>query len=264
MESGRAGNGEMKIAMMMLLGLLAVGPTCARPKLEGVADLKEVQAKVIEVTRKATPATVLILSPETGGSGSGVVVSKDGLVLTAAHVVENAKTVSVVFPDGTESQGTVLGANYSRDAAMVRLPEGREWPFAEPGDSKKLAVGDFVVAMGHPKGYDPTRRPPVRFGRVMTKGRLGFVTTDCTLIGGDSGGPLFDLEGKVVAIHSNIAPDREVNNHAGIESYQRDWARLEKGDEWGSLGAFQLEREDRPVMGVVLGAEEEGDRKSVV
>lgn len=224
-----------------------------KPALETLEDLREIESKMVSLTERVTPAVVLIQSRRTGASGSGVVVNEAGLILTAAHVTARSKRVSVVFPDGTEAWGQVLGANYSRDISMVQLDEELTWPFAEVVDSQALEVGDVVVAMGHPKGYDPTRRPPVRFGRVLAKGRGGFVTTDCTLIGGDSGGPLFDLEGRVVAIHSNISlKEKGINNHAGTESYLRNWEVLQGGKEWGRLGAFLLPRAQRPVLGVLL------------
>jgi serine protease Do len=140
---------------------------------------------------------------------------------------------------------------------MAKLIGPGPWPFAETGDSDSLKVGDFVVAMGHPKGYDPTRRPPVRFGRIMTQGNLDFVTTDCTLIGGDSGGPLFDLEGRVVGIHSHIAPDRRVNNHAGLSGFKESWENMLAGKAWGVLGGDRRDP-NRPVLGLNLRKTEQG------
>jgi serine protease Do len=159
--------------------------------------------------------------------------------------------MTVIFPDGRQEKAKVLGANFTRDAAMAKLIGPGPWPFAEVGDSRSLEIGDFVVAMGHPKGYDPTRRPPVRFGRVMDKSTLDFVTTDCTLIGGDSGGPLFDLNGRVVGIHSHIAPDRRVNNHAGLTGFKSSWENMLAGKMWGVLGGDRRDP-NRPVLGLNL------------
>ena len=157
----------------------------ASPLVGGIGDLKKLQTQVQKVVLEKTETTVSLVSPTIGASGSGVIVSSDGLILTAAHVIERSKEMTVIFPDGRQERARVLGANFTRDAAMAKLIGPGPWPFAEVGESKSLEVGDFVVAMGHPKGYDPTRRPPVRFGRVMNKGNLGFVTTDCTLIRGN-------------------------------------------------------------------------------
>lgn len=223
----------------------------AEPRPSSLADLRGLQEKVQKVVKDNTAATVSLVSTRSGASGSGVIVSQDGLILTAAHVISGSEEMAVIFPNGRQAKAKVLGANYTRDAAMARLIGEGPWPWVEVGNSDDLEVGDFVVAMGHPKGYDPTRRPPVRFGRVMTKGRYDFVTTDCTLIGGDSGGPLFDLEGKVVGIHSNIGPNRQINNHAGLSGFKNSWEQMLAGKSWGRLGGDARDP-NRPVMGLIL------------
>ena len=246
----------MKIIISFLL-LLTVTKSFAALKVAGIGDLKKLQTQVQRVVSEKTGATVSLVSPKIGASGSGVIVSSDGLILTAAHVIERSKEMTVIFPDGRQEKAKVLGANYTRDAAMAKLIGPGPWPFAEIGESDSLKVGDFVVAMGHPKGYDPTRRPPVRFGRVMSKGSLDFVTTDCTLIGGDSGGPLFDLKGRVVGIHSHIAPDRGVNNHAGLSGFKGSWENMLAGKLWGVLGGDRR-NPDRPVLGLNLRKTKQG------
>lgn len=216
-------------------------------------DLKALQAKVRAVSAQVLPATVALLSEQTGSSGSGVITSEDGLVLTAAHVVQGAEKILVVFPDGKQTQGTVLGANYSKDIAMVRLDEKRKWPHVTLGESKKLQAGDWVIALGHSKGFDAARTPPVRFGRVISRGPASFVTTDCTLIGGDSGGPLFDAHGRLVAIHSSIGKSLANNNHSGIDGFREDWDRLLAGDAWGELSLNPFANPEMPVLGIGMG-----------
>ena len=246
--------------LITILTMALPGMLCAVPKVDSLGDLRQIEAQVKAVVETRTDCTVSLVSPNLGASGSGVIVSADGLILTAAHVVEGSREMTVIFPNGSQAKARVLGANYNRDAAMAQLIGKGPWPFAEVGDSSALEVGDFVVAMGHPKGYDPTRRPPVRFGRIMTKGELEFVTTDCTLIGGDSGGPLFDLEGKVIGIHSHIASDRQVNNHAGVTGFKSSWEKMLAGKTWGKLGGNDRDP-NRPVLGLLLEpANEEGMR----
>ena len=98
------------------------------------------------------------------------------------------------------------------------------------------------------------RTPPVRFGRVIAQGQDHFLSTDCTLIGGDSGGPLFDLNGSVVGIHSSIGESLSSNNHAGITGVLQDWKKLEKGETWGRLGGSSLlDNPDAPVIGIITG-----------
>jgi serine protease Do len=89
-----------------------------------------------------------------------------------------------------------------------------------------------VIALGHPGGYKEGRTPPVRLGRVLNV-KSDAIRTDCTLVGGDTGGPLVDMRGKVVGINSRIGPKITQNIHAPVDSYGEDRDRLLKGDTWG-------------------------------
>lgn len=224
----------------------------AREPSRNLEDLMNLERKVSEVALKAMPATVALVSEQLGSSGSGVIVNEDGLILTAAHVIQGAKEITVVFPNGKQTEGKVLGANYSKDIGMVQITEKGPWPFMEQGNSKSLEAGDWVVAMGHAAGYDAGRTPPVRFGRVMSKGPGNFLTTDCKLIGGDSGGPLYDLQGRVVGINSSIGVALQNNNHAGIDGFRGDWDRLLAGESWGELQMNPLMNQERPVLGIEM------------
>jgi serine protease Do len=199
------------------------------------------------------PATVALVSEKTGSSGSGVLVSKDGLILTAAHVIQGMTEVDVYFSDGKKWLGKVLGANFSKDVGMVKMVDAGPWPFVEIGESKPLEAGDWVVALGHSAGFDPARTPPVRFGRVMSDGPGNYFTTDCTLIGGDSGGPLFDLDGKLVAVNSSIGWSWKNNNHSGVDGFREDWDRLFAGETWGTLQMNPLANPETPVLGIGMG-----------
>ncbi|MBC8125639.1 MAG: serine protease [Gloeobacteraceae cyanobacterium ES-bin-144] len=222
----------------------------AREPAKNLQDLVKLESKVEAVSRKAMPATVALLSEKTGSSGSGVITTEDGLILTAAHVVQGADEILVVFPNGKQVQGKVLGANFSKDIAMVRITEPGKWPFVGMGASKALEAGDWVIALGHSAGFEASRPPPVRFGRVISKGPGNFLTTDCTLIGGDSGGPLFDLDGKIIAVHSSIGQSLNNNNHAGIDGFRDDWVRIQAGEMWGTLSMNPLANPEMPVLGI--------------
>lgn len=199
------------------------------------------------------PATVALVSGDTQSSGSGVITSADGLILTAAHVIDGAEEVDVVFTDGKQVRGKVLGANYSKDIAMVQILDKGPWPFVEMGASKPLAAGDWVIALGHSAGFDAARTPPLRFGKVVSKGPGNFLTSDCTLIGGDSGGPLFDLNGKIVGINSSIGVALSNNNHAGVDGFRDDWDRIKNGDMWGELTMNPFANPEMPVLGIGMG-----------
>ncbi len=243
--------------MLLVCGWACVGLQAQEP-LRNVDDLVSLEKRVHGVAQKALPATVALVSDGTGSSGSGVIISKDGLILTAAHVIQGMKNVDVYFPDGKKRVGKVLGANFSKDIGMVQMIDTGPWSFVEMGESKPLEAGDWLVALGHSAGFDPARTPPVRFGRVMSDGPGNYFTSDCTLIGGDSGGPLFNLDGKLVGINSSIGWSWKNNNHAGVDGFREDWDRLTAGETWGALQMNPLANPETPVLGIVMGMRDEG------
>ena len=230
----------------------------AREPVKSLQDLVELEKRVQAVAVKALPATVALVSEGSGASGSGVLVSKEGLILTAAHVIQGLKEVDVYFSDGKKWQGKVLGANFSKDIGMVQMSDAGPWPYVEIGESKPLEAGDWLVALGHSAGFDPARTPPVRFGRLMSDGPGNYFTSDCTLIGGDSGGPLFGIDGKLVGINSSIGWSWKNNNHAGVDGFREDWDRLIAGEAWGALQMNPLANPETPVLGIVMGMRDEG------
>lgn len=236
---------------VVLAAGIAAAP--ARDPVNSIQDIRKLEQRVAAVAEKAMKATVALISEGSGASGSGVISSSDGLILTAAHVIEGTEEVQVVFPDGKEVKGKVLGSNLSKDIGMVQIVDPGPFPFMERGESKPLEAGDWVIAMGHSTGYDPARTPPVRFGTVVSEGPGNYLTTDCTLIGGDSGGPLFDLDGKIVGINSHIGEALKNNNHAGVDGFKEDWDRLMAGEVWGRLQMDPMLNPERAVMGINLG-----------
>ena len=220
-----------------------------------VPEMKEMEAQVKQLVAKDMPAVVSLMGMTKPAAGSGVVVSKDGLILTAAHVTQGNKEMVVIFPDGKERKCKVLGANNARDVSLTKIVEPGEYPFVELGDSEKLEATTMVCALGHPGGYDARRTPPIRLGRISLKNFGGFLVSDCTLIGGDSGGPLFGLDGKLVGIHSSISESLSVNRSAPVNAAKADWERLLSGEKWGKLGGTGndlMDSEEKPVMGATL------------
>lgn len=244
----------------IILGSIVIAQLAIAAPVRDLQDLLDVEAKVQAVAEKRVPLTVALIAADASSSGSGVITNEEGLILTAAHVVQGSETMDVVFPDGKTVKGKVLGANYGKDIAMVKIEADGKWPAAPRGASKTLEVGDWVVATGHAAGFDPARTPPVRFGRVVSKGPGNFFTTDCTLIGGDSGGPIFDLEGNIIGINSNIGQALKVNNHAGVDGFKEDWDKMLKGEQWGKLILDPMLNEDMPVLGVAI----EGSRSGLI
>lgn len=174
---------------------------------------------------------------ERGGQGSGVIFDSSGRVLTNAHVVRNASSLSVSLPDGRSLPGAVEGSDPRVDLAVVRLPDTRDpLPVAEL-NSKALRVGQLVVAVGNPFGLNWTvtagvvsalgRSLPVEPGVELTD----LVQTDVSINPGNSGGPLVDADGRVVGITTAMMP----------------WARgigfaVPVGTVLGALGRFAEQR----------------------
>lgn len=220
-------------------------------------DLNARQKFLNAALRKVSPALVSV--QDRMGAGSGVVVSGDGIVLTASHVVETRgggpPRLQVVFPDGSTYRADLLGMNRSADAAMLKIRDsprnGTEFPFAKLGDSSKLERGEWCFALGHPGGFKPERPAPVRLGRVLSIGHRT-VVSDCAIVLGDSGGPLFDMEGQVIGIHSMITEVIVENRHVAIDVFRRDGDRMEGRESWGRLQARDDDLIETPFFGVTL------------
>ncbi|MEB3308519.1 MAG: trypsin-like peptidase domain-containing protein [Cyanobacteriota bacterium] len=145
------------------------------------------------------------------GQGSGVIFSRDGLILTNAHVVEKSDRVTVGLHNGRRLSGSVVGLDPLTDLAVVRLAEDGPWPAAQLGDSDSLQVGDWAIAMGNPFGLDNTvtlgivsnlNRNASKLG--ITDKRLDLIQTDAAINPGNSGGPLLNADGEVVGINTLV------------------------------------------------------------
>ncbi|PHS62230.1 MAG: serine peptidase [Thalassobium sp.] len=143
---------------------------------------------------------------ERASLGSGFIVSKDGYILTNNHVIKDADEIVVRLNDRRELEAKLIGADESSDLALLKV-EAKNLPIVELGDSDALEVGEWVVAIGSPFGFDYS----VTAGIVSAKGRslpnenyVPFIQTDVAINPGNSGGPLFNLDGKVVGINSQI------------------------------------------------------------
>jgi serine protease Do len=138
--------------------------------------------------------------------GSGFIISKDGLILSNAHVVDNAKEVTVKLSDHREFKAKVLGADKTSDIAVLKI-DARELPTVRIGDSDALGVGDYVLAIGAPFGLEETATAGIVSAKARAlpgDGYVPFIQTDAAVNPGNSGGPLFDSSGAVVGINSQI------------------------------------------------------------
>jgi len=217
---------------------------------ENVKDLQAIQKQVQRVLKKTVPSTVSVMVG--AAQGSGVIVTKDGIVLTAGHVSGVAdRKCKVVLSDGRILNGKTLGANHGIDSGMIQITDKGEFPFSEMANSAELKDGQWCMAIGHPGGWQKGRAPVVRLGRIQTSSKTS-IQTDCTLVGGDSGGPLFDMHGKVIGIHSRIGGLITSNIHVPVDTYRETWERLAMGEEWGNNSFFSFGKSADAYMGLSL------------
>lgn len=211
--------------------------------IEQLRDLEEQQRRVAAAVVDCTVSVKI--GP---AQGCGVIITESGYVLTAAHVaMRPGKTAEVLLSDGRSVVATTLGMNRNVDAGLMKIKpnqnNGSPWPHATLGSSDDLVPGMWCIATGHPGGYDLQRGPVTRVGRILAV-RPNALVTDCALIGGDSGGPLFDISGKLIAVHSRIGNDVADNLHVPITLYETSWEKMQQSVAWGFLPGF------RPVLGV--------------
>ncbi|MFK8114208.1 MAG: S1C family serine protease [Rubripirellula sp.] len=211
--------------------------------LDNLRKLEEQQRKVAKVAASCTVSVEI--DP---AQGCGVIITASGYVLTAAHVAMRPnKKAMITLSDGRRVRATTLGMDRSVDAGLIKIEggqnNGRPWPHATLGTSEKLVRGMWCIATGHPGGYDQRRGTVTRIGRILDI-RRGAIVTDCALIGGDSGGPLFDISGRLIAVHSRIGNDVSDNLHVPIDYYGDSWDEMQQGKAWGYLPGF------RPVLGL--------------
>lgn len=225
---------------------------------KSLADLKALQDQQSKVAAKINQVTVNLQHGST--QGSGVLINEDGYILTAAHVAGKPKQkMWVVLHDGRRVEGVSMGVNRDTDAGLVRILKNRDqnnqpWPHAAlPAVGERVKSGQWCIAGGHPGGWMSDRPAVIRVGRIL-RVTDSTIVSDCSLIGGDSGGPLFDLQGKLIGIHSRIGIDVDDNMHVPMNVYMDSWDRLANSEAWGVLPGF------RPIIGVT--ADRQSDTKN--
>ncbi len=187
------------------------GGSPPEPSPEEMDALDAYSRVVVRVADLLRPAVVNLRAGRgnSGGSGSGILFTPDGLLLTNAHVVRQHGRVRIRLSDGRELEGRVVGSDPWTDLAVVKADAG-SLPHAELGDSTRLRVGQLVVAIGSPFGFEST----VTAGVVSATGRTlrtitghlvdNVIQTDAALNPGNSGGPLVDSQGRVIGINTAI------------------------------------------------------------
>jgi serine protease Do len=200
---------EQGTAVVNISTTQAVRRGGALPQVPGIED-EEIQEFFRRFIPRQQPGPGPGQGPaprsESRSLGSGFIISHDGYILTNAHVVDAADEINVKFTDKREFKAKVIGADKRTDVALIKI-EGTNLPMVKFGDPSKLKVGEWVVAIGAPFGFENS----VTAGIVSAKGRslpqenfVPFIQTDVAINPGNSGGPLFNMRGEVVGINSQI------------------------------------------------------------
>ncbi len=224
--------------MLLMLPLLANGQDLTQQREENklhsprnISELIHINQrieKVVEVTRPAVVGLSIRImhnGEEREVGGSGTIISPEGYIATAAHVAYSKEAKCLVhLTDGRKVKASVVNLNRDMDYALLRMqnnpPDLSHTPL---GNSDTLYPGEWIIAMGHPLGVErfPFRKPVVRAGRV-TGFHNNKVYMDAPLISGDSGGPVFNLDGELVGINVSIAIDDVTSNHFCPIHYLKD------------------------------------------
>ena len=212
--TGQLGGGDTTIIRETASGVTTSVSSARDAATEAESAVPSKGLSVAEVVKRKSPAVVSISNETTqGGSlGSGFLIDAAGHIITNAHVVDSASKTTVTFEDGTEAEGTILGVDTSTDVAVVKIDKGPTGVSPLPlGNSGGLTVGQEVVAIGNPYGYAGTATTGIvsALERVI-ESPSGFtiqnaIQTDAAINQGNSGGPLFDRDGRVIGINSQIA-----------------------------------------------------------
>ena len=188
-----------------------VGPAVVRIDTERSVERQQFDPTLLDPLLRDLLGEPGLLPDRERGQGSGVIIDQNGLVLTNAHVVERVDIVSITLPDGTNYDGKVLGTDSITDLALVQVKEDINSKVAPLGDSEKLEVGDWAIALGTPYGLEKT----VTLGIISSLHRdinsLGFsdkrldlIQTDAAINPGNSGGPLVNSSGEVIGINTLV------------------------------------------------------------
>ncbi|TNF32307.1 MAG: trypsin-like serine protease [Deltaproteobacteria bacterium] len=165
-----------------------------------------------EVVTRRQRNSPLTLTPEQYGTslGSGMVLDREGLILTNAHVVENAAEIRVRFHDEDEMPARLVGIDPIRDLALLKVDGAKDLQAVVPGNSDDVEVGDWVVAIGNPFGLSHTMTKGIVSGTGRAEfvndrmGYLDLIQTDAAINQGSSGGPLFDMQGRVIGVNTAV------------------------------------------------------------
>ena len=222
-------------------------------------DRKKLEKTIHTAIEKAYSSSVRIWAydsvtkQQNSAQFSGVAVSPEGHILTVAHTTVPGQMYQVFFPEGKTYLARALGRigfkdqQNMPDMGMLKIIGSGDWPYAEMGFSSSLKVNEPCIGISYPETLDQ-KLPTVRFGKI-TKTMIpeGFVESTCQMEPGDSGGPLFDYMGRVIALHSRIDRSEARNFEVPVDLYRKYWTALQQAEDYSALPVQQDEIQKDPL-----------------
>jgi S1-C subfamily serine protease len=275
MDWNRNSNHGLRLAIItfMFVGSLVVSvetgwgqspvlPTAVETGTNGdktLFDIEPVQSRIYSAINRAFPAVVAVV--DNGITFSGVIISSDGHIVSAGHTVEPAEEYKVILADGRVLRAYGLGTTPRIDCALLKIEGHVGLPHVELANSSKVVVDQPCLSIAHPGIYVASRGAVVRFGRVIKpiSSNQGMIQSTALMEPGDSGGGLFDLDGKLLGVHSNIGQSLSRNFDVPANTYRKYWKELNNASEFRIKGIPSL-----PKLGIDVERNEDGDGLHVV
>ncbi|MES2455344.1 MAG: trypsin-like peptidase domain-containing protein [Bacteroidota bacterium] len=231
-------------------------------------DRKKMEKTIHTAVEKAYSSSVRIWAydsvtkQQNSAQFSGVVVSPEGHILTVAHTTVPGQLYQVFFPEGKTYLARALGRigfkdqQNMPDVGMLKIIETGDWPYAEMGFSSSLKVNEPCIGISYPETLDQ-KLPTVRFGKI-TKTMIpeGFIESTSQMEPGDSGGPLYDYMGRVIALHSRIDNSEARNFEVPVDLYRKYWTALQKAEDYSALPVQQDEIPKDPLAEKLISIKE--------
>jgi|LakMenE01Jun11ns_1017448.scaffolds.fasta_scaffold9958176_9 S1-C subfamily serine protease len=217
----------VRILTLWLISLTVLSTAAFAQQIE---EIQPLQANIYQSIRSATPAIVEI--SRRGSSFSGVIVSPQGHVLTAGHTVNPGQSYQLALPDGRRFQGIAQGAceqldGEQVDCGLIMISDPMDLPFVPLGSSETVQAKQVCLSISYPGGQRAAQNPTVRLGLIRRPIRSGrMIQSSALMEPGDSGGPLLDLQGRLIGIHSRIGTQASQNYDVPIDVFKAYWDAL--------------------------------------